>query len=40
MDPQPADGQRQWTDLEANAVLEDLRTDVRVGDRVGREGQR
>jgi hypothetical protein len=31
----PRDGQRQWTDLEANAVLEDLRTDTRVGDYAG-----
>ena len=31
----PRDGQRQWTDLEANAVLEDLLTDVRVGDYAG-----
>jgi hypothetical protein len=37
----PRIGQRQWTDFEANAVLEDLRTDLRVGtkDQVGdREG--
>ena len=29
----PRDGQRQWVHLEANAVLEHLRPDVRVGDR-------
>ena len=28
-------GQRQWTESEAKAVLEDLRTDVRVGDQAG-----
>jgi len=31
----PRGGQRQWTTLEAIAALEDLRTDVRVGDRAG-----
>jgi len=28
-------GQRQWMECEAKAVLEDLRTDVQVGDRAG-----
>ena len=31
----PRDGQREWVDLEANAVLEDLQTNVRVGGRTG-----
>jgi hypothetical protein len=32
---EPRSGQRQWTGLEAKAVLEDLRTNVRLGDPVG-----
>jgi len=32
---EPQGGQRQWTHLEAQAVLEDLRTNVRVGDAAG-----